>query len=91
MKNSKGAKILTIVISCVIFICGCVLLFEFIRIANLKTTTRKLQDNLNIMQQEIYDYTQMNSYYSDRETYLEEYAREALNWGKADRTYYTAK
>ncbi len=91
MRNSKGAKILTIVISCVIFVCVCVLLFEFIRIANLKNTKHKLQDNLNAMQQEIYDYTQMNSYYSDRETYLEEYAREVLNWGKADRTYYTAK
>lgn len=90
-KHSKLTKILTIVLSVVIFVCLCILIFEFIKIANLKATNKKLENNLNEMQQQIYDYSFKNSYYSDREAFLEEYAREVLNWGKSDRTYYVAE
>ncbi len=90
-KHTKLTRILTIAISCVVFVCVCILIFEFIKIANLKSTNNKLQSNLNEMQQQIYDYSVKNAYYSDREAYLEQYAREVLNWGKSDRTYYVSK
>ena len=88
LKTNSAKNLITIIVTTIIVICVCVLMYEFIRIANLQKTKKQLQTNLNAVQTEIADYTDRNSYYTDRATFLEEYAREVYNWGKADRTYF---
>ena len=88
LKTNKTQHIITIVLTCTIFVCACVLLFEFVRIANLKTTKNKLDSNLHAIQTQINEYSDKNAYYTDREAFLEEYARENYNWGKAGRDYF---
>ena len=88
LKTNSAKNLITVIITVVLVICVCVLMYEFIRIANLKHTHKQLQSNLNAVQSEITNYTDRNAYYADRETFLEEYAREVYNWGKTDRTYF---
>lgn len=88
MNKTKTLKILTIVLSAVIFVSAVILLYEFIRIANLKSTQKKLQSNLDATTNAVYEYSDKNAYYADRANFLEEYAREVYGWGKTDRTYF---
>ena len=87
-KTNKVQKIITITLSAIFFVCAIVLLYEFIRIANLKSTQNKLQSNLDSVQTQVYEYAEKNAYYENRANFLEEYAREVYGWGKTDRTYF---
>ena len=88
MTKTKKTKIITIILSVVLFTCAIILTFQFVRIANLNSTQKKLQSNLNGLQTDIVEYTERNAYYADRQNFLEEYARDVYGWGKADRTYF---
>lgn len=73
------------------FISIIVLVFQFIKIANLKQKTENLETYKQELVQQINEYDSANAYYSNNRTeYLENYAREVLGWGKADDTWYTS-
>ena len=90
-KKIKIIKISTILTSIVMFISIIVLAFQFIKIANLRDKTNKLEAHKQELVQQINEYDSANAYYSNNRTeYIENYAREVLGWGQANDTWYTS-
>ena len=90
-KKIKAIKISTIITCIVMFISIIVLVFQFVKIANLREKNENLESYKQELVQQINDYDSANSYYSNNRTeYLENYAREVLGWGQSDDTWYTS-
>lgn len=89
-KKVKGIKIITILISIIMFACIIILACEFVKIANLKHKSEQLSVRKEQLVSEIYNYNTSNDYYNNnRQQYLEDYAREMLNWGEQGEIWYT--
>jgi cell division protein FtsB len=83
--NQKVVKILSAAIVALIFVLGIVLVFQFIKIANLKEKQQLLQTELNRYEQQILNYSSENEYLNSPQ-FFEDYAREVLGWGKVGET-----
>jgi cell division protein FtsB len=81
MRNGKVVKLISIVCAALMFILTCILVFQLVKISNLKTKEKDLSTTLANLEKEIGDYTNENNYIQSNE-YLEDYAREVLGWGK---------
>lgn len=84
-------KMFSTIIICVIIICAIVLVCQFIKIGSLKSKKSDLSYANENLTQQIIDYDNQIQYVSDRDVYLQDYAREVKNWGKSDRIYYVSK
>lgn len=89
--KTNVSKVLTTIIICAISICAIILVCQFIKIGSLKSKKNQLSQANETLTQQIIDYDNQLQYVNDRETYLQDYAREVKNWGKADRTYYVSR
>lgn len=91
-KQIRAIKITTILTSIIMFVCIIVLVFQFIKIGNLKEKTEKLNAYKTQLEEQINDYNTTNAYYDNNRTeFLEDYAREVLGWGQKDSTWYVKK
>ncbi len=90
-KKTNSIKIVSTIIICTICLCAIILICQFIKINNLKSNKEKLYSANESLTQEIVDYDNQIQYCKNRELYLQDYAREVKNWGKADRVYYQSK
>ena len=96
--KSNSMKIISIIVILVIAICFFVLMYEFVKISNLKSKNKQLEKVSSSLQQEYADLDSKTNYvgdptnpYSNYQNYLEDYAREVLNWGKEGHTYFIEK
>lgn len=87
MKNEKVVKLISVICAMLVFALVCVLVFQFVKINNLKQKEKELEISLNVLEQQIVDYTNENNYLKSNE-YLEDYAREVLGWGKENEMYF---
>ena len=87
MRDSKTVKWISVICAVLMFALLCVLIFQFVRIANLKQKEKQLSNNLSQLENQIIDYTNESNYIRSSE-YLEDYAREVLGWGKNNETYF---
>ena len=87
MKNEKVVKLISVICAMLVFALVCVLVFQFVKINNLKQKEKELEVSLNVLEQQIVDYTNENNYLKSNE-YLEDYAREVLGWGKENEMYF---
>ncbi len=92
-QKPNSIKVISTVVICAICLCAIVLIFQFLKINNLKTTKENLYSANETLTQEIVDYDKQIDYASgtNRDLYLQDYAREVKNWGKPDRIYYVSK
>lgn len=81
-KNVKIAKILTISVATVMFLLCVVLVFQFVKISNLKQHQKELSSRLTELEKSILHYDSENSYLESSD-FIEDYAREVLGYGKA--------
>ena len=100
-KNS--IKIISAIVICVIVLCAIVLIGEFASIANQRNKQAKLQASSSQLEEQIKEYDELIDYSSydyvngekvvgdNRQQFLEDYARENLNWGSSDRKYFVQK
>lgn len=95
-KNS--IKVWITIMILVIAVCFFVLLFEFVKISNLKSKNNDLKKSYQNLQQQYADLDSKLNYvgdpdnpYSNYNNYLEDYAREVLNWGKSGHEYFIEK
>lgn len=96
--NKNTYKVWITVIIMIVVVCFFVLLFEFVKIANLKSKANDLQKSYENLQQQYADLDSQLNYvgdpdnpYSNYNNYLEDYAREVLNWGKDGHKYFMEK
>lgn len=96
--KSNAMKIISVIVILVIVICFFVLMYEFIKIGNLKSKNAQLEKTSSALQQEYAELDSKTNYvgdpdnpYSNYQNYLEDYAREVLNWGKEGHTYFIEK
>ncbi len=96
--NKNTFKIWLTVIIMIVVVCSLVLLFEFVKISNLKGKARDLERSYENLQQQYADLDSQLNYvgdpdnpYSNYNNYLEDYAREVLNWGKDGHKYFMEK
>lgn len=96
--NKNTFKIWMTVIIMIVVVCSLVLLFEFVKISNLKSKARDLERSYENLQQQYADLDSQLNYvgdpdnpYSNYNNYLEDYAREVLNWGKDGHKYFMEK
>lgn len=87
MRDSKTIKWISVICAVLMFALLCVLIFQFVRIANLKQKEKQLSNNLSQLENQIIDYTNESNYIRSSE-YLEDYAREVLGWGKNNEMYF---
>ncbi|HBP43435.1 MAG TPA: hypothetical protein DD621_01945 [Clostridiales bacterium] len=87
MRDSKTVKWISVICAVLMFALLCVLIFQFVRIANLKQKEKQLSNNLSQLENQIIDYTNESNYIRSSE-YLEDYAREVLGWGKNNEMYF---
>lgn len=87
MRDSKTVKWISVICAVLMFALICVLIFQFVRIANLKQKEKQLSNNLSQLENQIIDYTNESNYIRSSE-YLEDYAREVLGWGKNNEMYF---
>lgn len=87
MKKEKTVKLISVICAILMFALICVLVFQFVKIGNLKKKEKELNNHLNSLEQQIIDYTNENNYLQSNE-YLEDYAREVLGWGKENEMYF---
>lgn len=88
MRNEKTVKIISIICAAISFVLVCVLIFQLVKISNLKNKEAELTKHLSSLEQQIVDYTNENNYIQSNE-YLEDYAREVLGWGKENEMYFS--
>ena len=81
MNQEKSIKLISVCCAVLIFVLSLILIFQFVKIANLKKKEAKLQNGLANFEQQIFEYSNEKDYISSN-IYLEEYAREVLGWGK---------
>ena len=87
MRDSKTIKWISVICAVLMFALLCVLIFQFVRIANLKQKEKQLSNNLSQLENQIIDYTNESNYIRSSE-YLEDYAREVLGWSKNNEMYF---
>ncbi|MCI5714868.1 MAG: septum formation initiator family protein [Firmicutes bacterium] len=87
MRNSKTVTWISVICAVLMFALVCVLIFQFVRISNLKQKEKQLSDTLSQLETNIVDYTNESNYLRSSE-YLEDYAREVLGWGKNNEMYF---
>lgn len=87
MRNSKTVKWISVICAVLSFALVCVLIFQLVRISNLKQKEKQLSDTLSQLETNIVDYTNESNYLRSSE-YLEDYAREVLGWGKNNEMYF---
>ncbi len=87
MTNGKLVKSISIICAILVFALSCVLIFQLVKISNLKQKEKQLSNTLTNLEKEIVNYTNENNYLQSNE-YLEDYAREVLNWGKDGEVYF---
>ena len=91
-KKVKSIKIITIISVVIMFACIIILTCQLIKIGTLKEKNKDLSTYKEALFDEIYNYNSTNSYYgNNRQEFLENYARESLNWGENGETWYTKK
>jgi len=91
-KKIKAIKITTILTCIVMFVCIIVLVFQFVKIANLREKTDKFESYRNSLVEQINEYDAANTYYNNNRTeYLEDYAREVLGWGAEEDKWFTGQ
>ena len=89
-KKIRLLRIFTCVTVIVMFICIIILSFQLIKINHLKNQEKELLARKEQLIEEIYNYNTTNSYYeNNRAEYLENYAKEVLNWSEEDDVWYT--
>ena len=90
MKNKvRGVQIITILTVIIMLTCIILLIWQFAKIHTLNERQETLLQQKQELDSSIFDYDSLNSYYSNnREDYLEEYARQVLNWSKTDENWY---
>ena len=88
MKSIKGVKLFSIIIVLILSISFIVLVFEFLKINNLKQRKHKLERTLTNLEEQIEDYNNVINKYENRDEYIEEYARDVLNLVNKDETWY---
>jgi len=90
MEKHTKIKIITIISVVIMFVCIIVLACQLVKIGNLKEKNKELKIQKDQLISEIYNYNTTNDYYSNnRQEYLENYAREMLNWGQNGEIWYT--
>lgn len=97
-QNKNKYKITMTIIILLIVICFFVLLYEFVKISNLKSKNADLNRSYKNLQQQYADLDSELNYvgdpddpYSNYNNFLEDYAREVLNWGKSGHDYFMEK
>lgn len=90
MSNSKAIKWISVVTVVLIFILAIVLVFEFVKINELKNKEKLLLNSVSNMEQSIVDYTNANDYLNSSD-YVEDYARENLGWGAENEIRFESK
>lgn len=89
--NERDARIIIIVTAVVAFLLLLTLVFQFIKINNLKTLESNLAHSQSQLQKEIDDYNSEINNILDREKNLGDYAHKYLNWTKNGETWYTSR
>ena len=87
MRKEKVVKLISIICAVLTFALVCVLVFQFVKISNLKKKEQELNSSLKTLEQQIVDYTNQSDYINSAE-FLEDYAREVLGWGKDNEMYF---
>ncbi len=90
MSNSKAIKWISVVTVVLIFILAIVLVFEFVKINELKNKEKLLLNSVSNLEQSIVDYTNANDYLNSSD-YVEDYARENLGWGAENEIRFESK
>ncbi len=88
--NEKKAKTIIIITTVLAFLLVFVLVFQFIRINNLKNLEANLTYSQSNLQKQIADFSADIDNMTSREKNLGEYAHKYLNWTKAGETWYTS-
>ena len=89
--SPSRVKVLFVLLVVVVCLLVSVLTFEFIKIANLKATEKKLNTTIDALADEIHDYTMYGDYYQNsRDMYLQDQARN-MGWTKAGTNQYRGK
>ena len=81
MQKQNAIKWISIVCAVLIFVLTIVLIFEFVKINQLKRSEQSLLNSVQQLEKNIIDYTNTNNYLNSEE-FVEDYARENLGWGK---------
>lgn len=90
MSNSKAIKWISVVTVVLIFVLAIVLVFEFVKINELKNKEKLLLNSVSNLEQSIVDYTNANDYLNSSD-YVEDYARENLGWGAENEIRFESK
>lgn len=87
--KSRGVQLITIFTVIIMLLCIILLVWQFAKINTLNARKEALLTQKEYLDKSIFDYENLNSYYSNnREDYLEEYARQTLNWAQNNETWY---
>ena len=87
--KSRGVQIITIFTVIIMLLCIILLVWQFAKINTLNDRKEALLYQKEYLDKSIYDYDNLNSYYSNnREDFLEEYARQTLNWSQNNEKWY---
>ena len=87
--KSRGVQLITIFTVIIMLLCIILLVWQFAKINTLNERKEALLYQKEYLDKSIYDYDNLNSYYSNnREDFLEEYARQTLNWSQNNEKWY---
>ncbi|MBQ9791898.1 MAG: hypothetical protein IJW28_04905 [Clostridia bacterium] len=87
--KSRGVQLITIFTVIIMLLCIILLVWQFAKINTLNARKEALLTQKEYLDKRIFDYENLNNYYSNnREDYLEEYARQTLNWAQNNETWY---
>ena len=87
--KSRGVQLITIFTVIIMLLCIILLVWQFAKINTLNARKEALLTQKEYLDKSIFDYENLNNYYSNnREDYLEEYARQTLNWAQNNETWY---
>ena len=87
--KSRGVQLITIFTVIIMLLCIILLVWQFAKINTLNERKEALLYQKEYLDKSIYDYDNLNSYYqNNREDFLEEYARQTLNWSQNNETWY---
>lgn len=90
MNNTlRSIKILTILTISIIFFCLIIVIYQFVKIGNLKTRQKEYTESLTYLQQQVFEYSSQIEEYSSRQEFLEEYARKVLNLSQHNQIWFT--
>ena len=88
--KTRGVQIITALTVFIMLICIILLVCQFTELNALQKRQEYLETQKEYLNESLYNYESMNTYYSNNRTeYLEDYARKTLNWAQSNESWYT--